>query len=266
MTMAANSDILARILAAKSDEIAAAKRVVSPQDMHARALDAAASRPVISMSASLRAHAPAAVIAEFKRRSPSKGWIDPVSNPAETVARYAAEGAAAASVLTENSFFGGSAADLAAARAAAPALPLLRKDFITDPYQIDEARAIGADAVLLIASALSPEQSADLAAHAHTLGLEVLLELHTTSELGYFATGIAEMVGVNSRRLADFHTDITVAENLCASLPDGVVRVAESGISSGANISRLSRAGFGAFLCGEFLMRGGSITSLTSIS
>lgn len=253
-------NILDRIIAAKRSRLALARRLIPEAEMAERA--EAAARPVISMSASLRAKAPAAVIAEFKRRSPSKGWIAPGADPAPIVAGYAADGAAAASVLTEEDFFGGSVADLVAARAAAPALPIIRKDFIIDPYQIDEARAIGADAILLIASALTPEQAAALADRARLRGLEVLLELHTVDELPYVDAVRPDMTGVNNRRLADFVTDIAVAEAMAASLPAGVVKVAESGVSSPADLRRLAAAGFDAFLVGEYLMRTGSLASL----
>lgn len=251
------ANILNEIIAARRESIARQKIAIPEAEMSARAR--AASRPVISMSASIRRHAPIGVIAEFKRRSPSKGWIAPDGNPASTVSSYAEAGAAAASVLTEPDFFAGSTADLIAARAAAPSLPILRKDFIIDTYQIDEARAIGADAILLIASALAPAEVGHLSSYAHDLGLEVLLELHTPSELGHIAEGSADMIGINNRCLADFHTDIAVAESMIASLPEGVVRVAESGVSSEADVDRLLAAGFDALLIGEYLMRGNTL-------
>lgn len=256
------SGILQQIIERKRLTLACVKEAVSPDEMATLAEKACASRPVLSMSGSLRSRSPRAVIAEFKRRSPSKGWIAPDGDPAATARAYADAGAAAMSVLTEEDFFSGSVADFLAARAAAPSLPMIRKDFIIDPYQIDEARVIGADAILLIASALTLDEAASLAKHAHRLGLEILLELHSADELPYVDAVEPEMVGVNNRRLADFVTDIKVAEEMAAKLPAGAVAVAESGVGGPEDVARLQAAGFGAFLVGEYLMRGHSLNSL----
>lgn len=257
-----SANILDRIIEAKKVALDRARKACSDSAMSARADEMAGKRPVLSMSGSLRARYPEAVIAEFKRRSPSKGWIDPDGDPASVASAYSAAGAAAMSVLTEEDFFGGSVADLIAARTAAPELPIIRKDFIIDPYQIDEARAIGADAVLLIASALTQADAAALAERARERGLEILLELHTPEEADYVAAVRPQMVGVNNRRLADFVTDIKVAERMAAMLPEWAVAVSESGVGGPADIERLQRAGFGAFLVGEYLMRGNSLASL----
>lgn len=253
-------NILQQIIKAKRAALSEAMTRVSRGEMRDRAV--AAGREVLSMSASLRAVSPLAVIAEFKRRSPSKGWIAPGGDPATVVSDYVRQGAAAVSVLTESDFFGGSVNDLMVARSVAPSLPILRKDFIIDPYQIDEARAIGADAILLIASALTPDLASELARHAHTLGLEVLLELHSSDELGYVDIVNPDMVGINNRRLADFVTDVAVAESMASMLPCGIVAVAESGVSGRNDVARLQKAGFGAFLVGEYLMRGHKICDL----
>ncbi|MBD5346100.1 MAG: indole-3-glycerol-phosphate synthase [Bacteroides sp.] len=258
------ANILQRIIDAKRISLEHSRKDISDAAMATRADEASERRKVISMSDALRAKSPAAVIAEFKRRSPSKGWISPDGDPASVVGTYYAEGAAAASVLTEEDFFGGSAADLIAARAAAPAMPIIRKDFIIEPYQIDEARVIGADAILLIASALTPGDAAAIAAHARSRGLEVLLELHTPEEIEYVNGVAPDMVGVNNRRLADFITSISVAEQMASLLPQEAVKVAESGVAGPDDVACLQRAGFDAFLVGEYLMRGHSINSLFS--
>lgn len=258
-----SANILDRIIEAKRVALDRARKTTcSESAMSALAEEKCTDRSVISMSGSLRSKWPGAVIAEFKRRSPSKGWIDPDGDPAAVAACYAASGAAAMSVLTEEDFFAGSTADFIAARAAAPSLPMIRKDFIIDPYQIDEARVIGADAILLIASALTVGDAAALASCARERNLEILLELHTPEEIEYVAAVNPQMVGVNNRRLADFVTDIEVAERMAAMLPDSAVAVSESGVSGPADIERLQKAGFGAFLVGEYLMRGNTLASL----
>lgn len=196
-----------------------------------------------------------AVIAEIKRRSPSKGVLAAGLDAASTAKRYEEGGAAALSVLTDERWFGGSLADLADARAATR-LPVLRKDFVVDEVQIDEARAAGADAVLLIVAAI-PDDGRLLALHAHARarGLDVLVEIHDDAELDRAVTAGARVVGVNSRNLQTFAEDLSVAERLAARLPDDVVRVGESAVRSPADASRLAAAGFDAVLVGEALVR-----------
>lgn len=195
-----------------------------------------------------------AVIAEIKRASPSKGLIRSDFDPVWIARRYAAGGASALSVLTEEHFFQGSLQYLEAVRAAVP-MPLLRKDFTLDPYQLVEARAWGADAVLLIAAILDDAQLADLHAAARGLDLDVLVEVHTEEELERVRDLGASLIGVNNRDLRTFVTRLATAEWLRPLMPPGVTAVAESGIETAADIARLRRAGYDVFLIGESLMR-----------
>jgi indole-3-glycerol phosphate synthase len=194
------------------------------------------------------------IIAEFKRKSPSGGSIHPDADPVSVAAGYRAAGAVAMSILTDRDFFGGSLRDLAAVRDAQPDLPLLRKDFIIDPYQLHEASAYGADMVLLIAAILEKHDVAALVAEAGTLGLEVLLEVHSEEELEKFHPGI-RYVGINNRDLKTFSVDMARGMELIGKLPGGVVAVAESGIRTGGDIRQLWEAGFNLFLIGETFMR-----------
>lgn len=210
-------------------------------------------RTPLSMRASILAR-PVAIISEFKRRSPSKGEIAPKADIVPVVRGYAAAGCAGCSVLTDTRFFGGADTDLLLARAAVPDTPLLRKDFIISELQIDEAYALGADCILLIAALLSAERVAALTDHAHRLGLEVLLEVHGIDELDRVRPDI-DLVGVNSRNLRNFDTDLDVARRMLDRLPAGSIKVAESGIRDAADITALRSAGYDAFLIGETLMR-----------
>ena len=194
------------------------------------------------------------VIAEFKRRSPSAGALREGSEVPDIVAAYARGGAVALSVLTEGPNFGGSLEDLRAARAACE-LPILRKDFIVDPYQLHEARAAGADAVLLIVAALSPAELESLHDHARAIGLEVLVEVHDGEELERALAHGAEIVGINNRDLRDFSVDMERTARLMSGIPASVTVVSESGISTPDQLGRLQRAGVHAVLVGEALMR-----------
>ncbi|MDR2882279.1 MAG: indole-3-glycerol phosphate synthase TrpC [Alistipes sp.] len=243
--------ILDKILETKRAEVAASRRAGGLDDILAAAREV--TRPVVSFSEALAAST-TGIIAEFKRRSPSRGFINEGADVAAVVAGYAGAGAAAISVLTDRDWFAGSLDDLRAARRAAPNTPLLRKDFVVDEYQICEARTAGADAVLLIAAALSPERCAELAAFAAGLGLEVLLELHDESELGHVCDGVS-VVGINNRDLATFVTDTALSERMAPLLPRDAVRISESGISSPATVRRLRENGFRGFLMGENFMK-----------
>jgi indole-3-glycerol phosphate synthase len=193
------------------------------------------------------------VIAECKRRSPSRGVLRADYDPAAIARGYAAAGAAAISVLTEASFFDGSLDHLAQVRQAV-AIPVLRKDFMADPWQLIEARAAGADAVLLIAAGLDDSTLAALLSRASTEGLAALVEVHNREEL-HRATGAgAVLVGVNSRNLRTLEVDLTVHETVMADMPKGVATVAESGLTSAADFHRLRAAGYDAFLIGERFM------------
>ncbi len=215
------------------------------------------SRPVISMSQSLRESQKGGIIAEFKRRSPSKGWINESADPCSVIEGYRRSGAAACSVLTNEEFFGGSLEFLKLARSIAGDMPLLRKEFIIDERQIFEARVAGADAVLLIAAALSVEECYHLGSVAHSVGLEVLLEIHSEQELSHFNEYV-DMLGVNNRNLGSFVTDINNSFRLaeCMRKRGGeVVLVSESGIESASTIKKLAGVGFKGFLIGETFMR-----------
>jgi indole-3-glycerol phosphate synthase len=194
-----------------------------------------------------------AVIAEVKRRSPSKGDLAPELDPAELARAYEAGGAACLSVLTDEAFFGGSAADLAAARSAC-SLPVLRKDFTVDERDVADARLMGADAVLLIAAALDDGLLARCVALAGDLGLDALVEVHDEPELGRALAVGARLVGVNCRDLTTFEVDRALPERLAASIPDDVVAVAESGIRDEADAARMAAAGYTAVLVGETLV------------
>jgi indole-3-glycerol phosphate synthase len=194
------------------------------------------------------------VIAEFKRRSPSRGLLRADLTPDGTARAYETAGAAALSVLTEEDFFGGSLQDLRLARGATRSLPALRKDFVVDPYQIWEARAAGADAVLLIAAALDDRELRALLAEAHAARLEALVEVHDQGELDRALAAEARLVGVNNRNLKTLEVSLEIALSLAPLIPDEVVAVAESGIRQGADVRRLRDAGYDAFLVGEHLM------------
>jgi indole-3-glycerol phosphate synthase len=195
-----------------------------------------------------------AIIAEIKRRSPSAGEIAPGLDAPRQAMRYVDGGAAAISVLTEPDFFSGSLADLQAVREAVP-VPVLRKDFIIDPVQLWEARAAGADAVLLIVAALDRLQLEELLAAVATMGMEALVEGHTAQEVEMAVAAGAKIVGVNNRDLATFVTDLGVAEAIAPLIPDGVVGVGESGVSSTAGAARMAAAGYRAILVGEAAVR-----------
>ncbi len=194
------------------------------------------------------------LIAEMKRASPSRGPIRPDADVTSIVRAYEQGGAAACSILTEPQFFGGSLDDLRAARAACT-LPLLRKDFIVDCYQLAEARLAGADAALLIVAALEEAEFAELLHFGGELGLDLLVEAHTEDEVQAAVDGGAEIVGINNRNLKTLEVDPDTVLNLLADIPAGTVVVAESGISERADVIRLGEAGVDAILVGEALMR-----------
>lgn len=205
-----------------------------------------------SMSSSLR-NTPGGIIAEFKRRSPSKGDIFPMADAAEVIPAYVNNGAAGCSVLTDTRFFGGSTVDLAIARKLSNNVPLLCKDFIVTPAQIYEARLLGASAILLIAAILTSEEITRYNSLAHSLGMETLVEIHDFIELDKI-TFTPDMLGVNNRDLFSFHTDITHSLDLASRLPSGILLVAESGIKTPDDMLRLRDAGFTGFLIGEAFM------------
>lgn len=240
--------ILEQILETKREEVVVRKKAVSYEELLATPM---ALRKRVSMRRALEKSS-YGIIAEFKRKSPSKGFIHQGAEVCEVVGQYAANGASACSILTDAHYFGGSPEDLKAAREVVD-LPLLRKDFIIDPYQIAEAAAFGADAILLIAAALSPAQCAEYASIAHELRLEVLLEVHHPGELDRICTD-ADMIGVNNRNLATFATDIYTSFELAQQIPACFLKVSESGINSLDTVKGLREAGFRGFLIGERFM------------
>ncbi len=253
--MSAARDVLAEILAHKREEVEACKRAQSPVAMRAAAEARHRAEPTRGFRRVLRDGPAPRVVAELKRRSPSKGLIRSDFDAIGCARDYAEAGAAAISVLTDRAYFGGELALLEAVRAAVP-VPLLRKDFVLDPYQVDEARAHGADAVLLIVRALAPAMLRALRERAVGLGLDVLVEVHDEAEVQVALEAGADLVGVNNRDLATFHTDLAVTERLAPRLAAaGVVVVGESGIFTREDIRRLEAAGAHAVLVGEALMR-----------
>lgn len=234
-----------------------------------------------SMAEALR-QSRSGIIAEFKRKSPSKGWIHPDIEPEQVVPLYARYGACASSILTNEEYFGGDPSFIPRARRAiaeaasqteagasmpqATAFPLLRKEFIIAPYQVYEAKFLGADAILLIAADLSTDQYAESLQLAHRLNLEVLLEVHDASELSYLQAGVPDMLGVNNRSLGTFHTDVQHSFQIAAQMQQAVaalgidpaqspVLVSESGISNPDTVKALREVGFRGFLIGECFMK-----------
>ena len=210
------------------------------------------SRDTISLAAALKDETKTGIIAEFKRKSPSKGIINDQADISDVTRAYARFGASGISVLTDTDFFGGSTADLQQARI--NLVPLLRKDFIIDEYQVHEARAMGADVILLIAACLEPAAVKYLASVAKSLQLEVLLEIHDETELGHICNE-TQLVGINNRDLKTFTVDIRRSIELSAKLPADKIRIAESGIDSVPTLLQFKQAGFSGFLVGELFMR-----------
>lgn len=209
-------------------------------------------RQTNSLCKSLGDKSKTGIIAEFKRRSPSKGVINGNAKVSEVVEAYKTHGASGASVLTDASFFGGSNEDLTSARNIE--LPILRKDFIIDEYQIVEAKSIGADVILLIAACLTPSEVQKLASLSKSLGLEVLLEIHDENELGHITEEI-HIVGVNNRNLKTFEVDLQTSFDLVSKIPAEKVRITESGITDPKDIISLKQVGYEGFLIGENFMR-----------
>jgi indole-3-glycerol phosphate synthase len=241
--------ILARIVTRKMEELASPR---FPMDaMRKQAREMAANRR--DFRAALRRRAPA-IIAEMKKASPSRGVLATDFDPATRARDYQRGGAAALSVLTDETFFQGSLADLSAARAAVE-LPVLRKDFTLDEYQVVEAAAHGADAILLIVAILDQGRIRALRAVAEKYGMAALVEVHDDGELDIALAAGADVIGVNNRDLRTFAVDLETSIRLARRIPAGVLKIAESGIHSAADVARLAGAGFDAFLVGEHLMQ-----------
>lgn len=248
------SDILQRILETKRAEVAAAKSAVPNTLMQARARAAPPPRDfVAALQARIAAGQPA-VIAEIKRASPSRGLLREHFDPAAIAKSYEVGGAACLSVLTDSQYFQGAAEHLVAARAAC-SLPVLRKDFIVDAYQVHEARAMGADCILLIAAALPDAQMREFESLAHALGMAVLVEVHDGAELEVALQLATPLLGINNRDLRSFETRLETTLDLLPHIPAGRVVVTESGILAPADVERMRSNGIGAFLVGEAFMR-----------
>jgi indole-3-glycerol phosphate synthase len=247
-------DILARILQVKAQEISAAAGALPLAEIRARAADAG---PVRDFAGAMRARVDAgqpAVIAEIKKASPSRGLLRDPFVPAQIAASYQRHGAACLSVLTDRSFFQGAADDLVAARAAC-ALPVLRKDFVVDPYQVYEARAWGADCILLIAAALTLDTMRQLDQLAHAEGMSVVVEVHDAAELEAALALDTPLVGINNRDLRTFVTRLETTYSLLDQIPAGRIAVTESGILAQADVQAMRSRGVHAFLVGEAFMR-----------
>lgn len=245
-------DILSEIIANKRFEVDLQKQSISLEQLQ-NSLETTVKQR--SLKEALKSSS-SGIIAEFKRRSPSKGWINRKAQAEDIVPGYANAGASAVSILTDEKFFGGNLKDIKAARPLID-IPILRKDFIVDEYQLYQAKIIGADAVLLIAAALKKEELHALAAKAHELGMEVLLEIHSVEELKYINANM-DVIGINNRNLGTFFTDVENSFRLAEELPSDAILVSESGISDPATVKRLQKAGFKGFLIGENFMKTGN--------
>lgn len=244
------SDILKQIIETKKTEVEAAKQTIPYEVL----LNQCAAMPpeTRSMRQSILSHR-GGIISEFKRRSPSKNWIKREARVEDIIPAYEAAGAAAISVLTDNIYFGGSLQDLIKARSLTN-LPILRKDFVIDAYQLLEARVAGADACLLIAAALGADKCHELAEVAHNLKLEVLLEVHCAEELAAYSKHV-DIIGVNNRNLKLFKTDTAISEALFAQLPTQALPISESGLLNNQVARHLQEVGYRGFLVGEAFMK-----------
>ncbi|HEY9559235.1 MAG TPA: indole-3-glycerol phosphate synthase TrpC [Anseongella sp.] len=242
--------ILDKIVARKKEELESNKKRLPASRLERSSLF---RRQPLSFRKALTAKGASGIIAEFKRKSPSKGLLNGTADVTGTTSGYEAAGASALSVLTDIDFFGGSKENLEKARASVN-IPILRKDFIIDEYQVMEARAMGADVILLIAAILTVHETERLARFAQSLGLEVLLEVHDEQELGHINSFI-NVVGINNRNLNDFTTDVQTSFRLGEKIPSSLVKISESAISDPAVILTLKEAGFRGFLIGETFMK-----------
>lgn len=242
--------ILDKIVSRKKEEVAENKKRLPISRLES---SVHFKREPLSLKKALKRAGASGIIAEFKRKSPSKGLLNGEADVTTTASGYEAAGASALSVLTDKDFFGGSNENLQKARAAVQ-IPILRKDFTIDEYQILEAKAIGADAILLIAAILSIYETERLARFAHSLGLEVLLEVHNEQELDHI-NPLIDLAGINNRNLNDFSTDVQTSFRLGSRLPASMVKISESAISKPDVIVQLKAAGFKGFLIGETFMK-----------
>jgi indole-3-glycerol phosphate synthase len=242
-------NILEKIIAQKKIEVAQRKEEFPIAELEKQRYF---NRPTLSLKKSLLDERKTGIIAEYKRKSPSKGIINDRDSVEAVTRAYFGYGASGISILTDHEFFGGSLDDLVAARD--NSIPLLRKDFMIDEYQLVEAKAFGADVILLIAACLTPGEVKTLAASAKSLGLEVLLELHDESELEHVCDTV-DLVGVNNRNLKTFEVNLEHSVRLAEKIEDKFIKVAESGINDVKNIHYLKQNGFSGFLIGEYFMK-----------
>ena len=245
-------DILEEIVAHKRMEVEQFKRSIPPTMLY-DAVEKMVDQPVVSMRKSLM-ESESGIIAEFKRKSPSKGWIKEQGRAEEIPLSYQQNGASALSILTDEKYFGGRDTFIKTARESGVTLPVLYKNFVVDEYQLFQARLCGASAVLLIAADLKLDECRSLLRMAHELNLEVLLEMHAESELDYAALE-PDMCGINNRNLGTFITDIQNSYHLAELLPKDVCKVSESGISDPQTVRELRNVGFRGFLIGETFMK-----------
>lgn len=245
-------DVLDEIVAWKRVEVARAKETVGASFLH-RSVERLLDTSVPSMRAALMS-SDSGVIAEFKRKSPSKGWINETAKAEIVPLSYQTNDAAALSILTDGKYFGGADSFVTAARDSGVVLPILYKNFVIDEYQLFQARLCGASAVLLIAECLSKQECRSLLGVARELGLEVLLEMHDDRDFEYSELE-PDMYGINNRNLGTFITDVGNSFRLADQLPEGVCKVSESGISSPETVGLLRQAGFSGFLIGENFMK-----------
>ncbi len=243
--------ILDEINANKRREVEQAKAKISLEELK---LSPFFKRRTNSLKAALKARGASGIIAEFKTKSPSKGMINETAEVTEVTSAYVKAGVSGLSVLTDRQYFGGSFENLAKARFANPKTPILRKDFMLDPYQVYEAKAHGADLILLIAASLSKDEMSCLSEIAKELEMEVLVEVHHEEEIEKL-NPLVDLVGVNNRNLKTFEVDLETSVRLSKLLPDDLVKISESGLSSVDNIRYLRKAGFHGFLMGENFMK-----------
>lgn len=256
------ADILEKIVAVKREEVAAAKKKKPLEAVREDALSRVLTRDFEGALRAKVAAGQAAVIAEVKKASPSKGVLREDFIPADIAQSYAEHGAACLSVLTDRQFFQGSPDFLKQARASCD-LPVLRKDFMVDPWQALESRAIGADAILLIVAALDDARMAEIEAAAIECGLDVLVEVHSREELERALKLESRLIGINNRDLKTFTVDLAKTTEIAAQAPEGATLVSESGLSTRADLDALARQGINCFLIGEALMRQGDLTAAT---